>query len=129
MRSALSSAVGGEPVGTVTVGAFPAVPAADWSPAGMGPIAAAVPAVGAVVDVADEPMPELDVDEVVADPEVFDGEELQAARPSAPAAPITSARAQVRGVGEDMRRDGSRSPREDSGRSPARRARVGSKKL
>ena len=39
IRSALSSCVGGEPGGTTTVGALPAVPAGDRSAAGMAPIA------------------------------------------------------------------------------------------
>jgi hypothetical protein len=47
IRSAVSSVVGGLPDGTVTVGAFPAVPAGDRSAVGM---VAAGPAVVGVVD-------------------------------------------------------------------------------
>ena len=39
MRSALWSEVGGVPDGTVTLGAWPAVPAGDWSAAGIGRMA------------------------------------------------------------------------------------------
>ncbi len=102
MRSALSSDVGGVPEGTVTVGAFPAVPAGERSAAGMGKTATRAPPPAAEVDVADWPLLPV-VDDVVADPADVEGEELHAARPSAPAAPRASASVQKRGVGEDMR--------------------------
>jgi hypothetical protein len=71
--------VGGVPVGTVTVGAVPAVPAGERSAAGIAPIAfKGLP--GGAVTVVDGPTPVV----VVAEPDV-DGEELQAASPRAPA--------------------------------------------
>ena len=113
MRSALWSDVGGVPDGTVTVGAFPAVPAGDRSAAGIGRMASSGLSPGTVVVVLVPevalpiPLPEATVP--VALPAGCDGEELQAARPSALAAPIRSATVRASGVRENMRRDGSRS--------------------
>ena len=80
MRSALSSPVGGDPAGTTTVGALPAVPAGERSLMGMDAF------VGA------EPLPAA---EVVVDEEA--PEELpHAARPRAEADSITSNQARRR---------------------------------
>jgi hypothetical protein len=82
MRSADSRWVGGVPDGTVTVGAVPAVPAAERSAAGIAPIAfRGLP--GGAVTVVDGPTPLPPEVVVVAEPDV-DGEELQAASPRAP---------------------------------------------
>src|ERR1700733_2155717 len=98
MRSALSSPVGGVPLGTVTVGAWPAVPAGDRSAAGMVPMAVLCPAALVVV-----------VGETFAALDELEGDELQAARPSAPAAArATRASARRRRVRRGMGRDGSR---------------------
>src|SRR5271167_4458630 len=110
MRSALSRPAGGAPVGTVTVGACPAVPAGDRSAAGMGPMAVSALAPGTpvvVVAPAPPPLPVL-CDVLVVLEEVAAGEELQAARASAPAT-VRATRATARrwGVGRDMGRDGS----------------------
>jgi len=90
--------VGGAPEGTVTVGWVPVVPAGERSSAGMGATAPQPPA--GDVDVA---MFVLDVDDAL---DWFDGEELQAAKPKAPATPMRAARDQGRRV-RDMARDGS----------------------
>jgi hypothetical protein len=104
MRSALSSLVGGAPGGTVTVGAVPNVPAGDRSAAGMGPIASSAPPPGAVVGV-ERPLPLWVVDVAL---EGFDGEELQADRPNAPAVASAAATNQGRDVRGSMARDGTR---------------------
>ena len=100
IKSAHWSSVGGAPEGTVTVGWVPVVPAGERSSAGMGATAPQPPA--GDVDVA---MFVLDVDDAL---DWFDGEELQAAKPKAPATPMRAARDQGRRV-RDMARDGSRS--------------------
>ena len=80
MRSALWRPEGGAPAGTVTVGACPAVPAGDRSAVGMVPMVVTCPAALVVVVVASGPLPVLY--ETLAAPDEWDGEELQAARPS-----------------------------------------------
>src|SRR5271157_1455346 len=113
MRSALCNDVGGVPEGTLRVGAVPAVPAGERSPVGivaMVPfpgVAVEVPPEATVVVVVEGPLPVLC--DVPAAPDEFNGDELQAARPSAPAAPMTTASIQERSGGRDMARDGSRS--------------------
>ena len=118
MRSALCRPEGGVPAGTVTVGACPAVPAGERSAVGMGLMATVAPSLLVVVVVASGPLPVFD--EVLATlEELEDGEELQAARPSAPAAlSATRASTRRRGVRRGMGRDGSRW-------SPARRGTAG----
>ena len=95
-------------MGTVTAGARPAVPAGDRSVAGMGPTAvSALPPGTAVVVVESTPLPPPVVCDVLAAfEELADGEELQAARPSAPAA----ARA-TRGESPAMRNGEGHGPR------------------
>ena len=119
MRSALSSWVGGVPDGTVTVGADPAVPAGERSAAGIEPIAFKGLPAGAVT-VVDGPAPE-PLEVVVVLEAEFDGEELQAARPRAPARimPVTSApdRWERRG----MAQEGSRSSGSPGRARPAQR--------
>ena len=112
------------PEGTSTVGAVPAVPAGERSAAGMGAMAGAgagavveVPPGGTVVVVADGPLPVLY--EVLATLDEFDGEELQAARPRAPAAPSATGERPGAEVGDDMGRDGSRSLRPPQAHPPA----------
>ena len=96
------------------VGVVPVVPAGERSAAGIGSIepleaVVGVPPAVVVVVVADGPLPVLyEVLATFEDADVFDGDELQAARPTAPAAPSTRARVQGR-WGSDMGRDGSRS--------------------
>src|ERR1700677_3299980 len=101
MRSALSRWAGGGPVGMVSVGGCPAVPAGDRSAAGMGTMASSALLPGTVVLVV--------VEEELATADVFDeGEELQAASTSAPtAARATRARTRRCGRGNDMGCDGS----------------------
>jgi hypothetical protein len=108
MRSALCSDVGGVPEGILMVGAVPAVPAGERSAAGMGAMApppgvvVELPPAATVVVVADEPLPVLcDVFATFEDADEFDGEELQAARPSAQNAP-SAASVQGRRRGSDM---------------------------
>jgi hypothetical protein len=109
MRSALSSVVGGVPDGTVTVGAVPAVPAGERSAAGIAAMAlSGLP--GGAVTVVEGPLPEPPAVVVVFDAE-FDGEELQAASPRAPARTmaVTSAPERRERVGR-MASKGSRPP-------------------
>jgi hypothetical protein len=82
----------------------------------MGAMATNAPPPGAVVEVA--PAAALVVEDVDAPPaalveveelDEFDGDELHAARPSAPAAGITSATVRSLKERSDMRREGSRS--------------------
>src|SRR5277367_3507858 len=101
MRSALWSEVGGALDGTVTLGAWPAVPAGDWSAAGMGTMASSGLCPGTVVAELGLALLAAFVLVVAPEPDGLDDEELQAARPSAPAAAIASARVQKRGVRED----------------------------
>jgi hypothetical protein len=113
MRSALSSVVGGVPDGTVTVGAVPAVPAGERSAAGMEPIAFnGLP--GGAVTVVEGPAPVPPEVVVVLEAE-FDGEELQAASPRAPARTRALTGAAERRVreGRGMAPDRSRSPQGD----------------
>jgi hypothetical protein len=100
IKSAHWSSVGGVPEGTVTVGWVPVVPAGERSSAGMGAMEPQPPDVDE-----DAEAFVLDVDDAL---DGFDGEELQAARPNAPATPMRAARDQGRRV-RDMARDGSRS--------------------
>ena len=90
----------------MTVGWVPVVPAGERSWAGMG---AMVPQpVADDVDGDEDDDVEafvLDVDDAL---DGFEGEELQAAKPRAPATPMRAARDQGRRV-RDMARDGSRS--------------------
>jgi hypothetical protein len=107
IKSALWSSVGGEPEGTVTGGSVPVVPAGERSSAGMGAMAPA-----SLPDGDEDEDVDVDVGAFVLDVvdslAWFDGEELQAAKPRAPATPIRAARDQGRMV-RDMARDGSRS--------------------
>ena len=103
MRSALSSWVGGGPLGTVTVGAVPAVPAGERSMEGMVPTATSAPPAMCVVLVEPE-----EPDALGAPPEP------QEARPSVPPRPIRAARGQVRRGGA-MTHDAIGSPRRADG--------------
>jgi hypothetical protein len=77
------------PEGTVTVGAVPAVPAGERSAAGIGAMAPLAEPLGAVVVVdGPVPVPEFELDDVVVvvfELDGFEGEELQAESPTAPA--------------------------------------------
>src|SRR5579871_3030928 len=119
MRSAVSRWVGGVPEGTVTVGADPAVPAGERSAAGIDPIAfKGLP--GGAVTVVDGPPPEPPEVVVVFEDE-FDGEELQAASPRAPARTRTVTSAPERCERRDMAQEGSRSSRSRSRARAAQR--------
>jgi hypothetical protein len=102
--------------GTVTVGAVPAVPAAERSAAGIAPIAfKGLP--GGAVTVVDgpAPLPPEVVGVVVAEPDVVDGEELQAASPRAPARTMGSTSAPERRERRGMGPESSRSPQHRQG--------------
>src|ERR1700728_3731545 len=115
MRSALSRPAGGGPGGTVSVGACPAVPAGDRSAAGIGTMAVSALAPGAFVVV-------VACDVLAAFDDVAGGEELQAARTSAPAAArAATARARRCEERRDMGRDGSRWPSPGNGTGTGRR--------
>src|SRR5271165_4845052 len=123
MRSALWSCVGGGPAGTVTVGAFPNVPAGDCCEGGMGAIPAAaaealaefcveveveVEAEGEVVEVVVEVVDVVEVE----DAEVA-GDDPHAARARAAArartdAMVPGARRESRRMPLCMDREGSR---------------------
>src|SRR5580692_11757486 len=120
MRSALSSEVGAVPAGTVTVGGVPAAPAGERSAAGIGAMAMRAPPPGAVVEVADGPLPRACVVVVLVAPVEDDGDELQAARTNAPATTNVAATAQARECRWSMSRDGSRSLPPPGGRRPGR---------
>ncbi len=103
----------------MTVGAVPAVPAGDWSALGIGPMARSGPPPASVVEVAvaEGPLPVLDEVLATACFPLGDGEELQAARPNAPAAARRHTRAHGREWRLCMGRDGSRSARAHRGRA------------
>jgi hypothetical protein len=93
------------PLGTVTVGGVPELPAGDRSAAAIGPMATGAPPVGDAVGEAG-----LVVEVEVVPAEELEGVELQAARPNAPATPSVASRRAERAVGRGrgIGRDGSR---------------------